>query len=691
MGSSFCVPAKRGISVSYYPDGNEETSQTLCQGWTRGVTSELLYGLLLILHLTCGVALALCAKRKRPTAGRASLFLLFRAPELFLSIGAVLFLFSYIYATNANMDYVQRFMASHGNLRLAPNSTQERLAACLRFIPLLALDAAWYLYFRLRRRPLARRALGGDRFTHTWALPLALLSGILYALAFPSFLRTAGVPALGWICLVPLLLCLADAPTGWGVLYGTLAGVLQTMISNYWLGTFNLLTLQFVSVITALEYMPFMAVSLLILRRSRGAGFMIFPAAWTVFDWLRSMGFLGYPWGMLGASQYSVIPIIQISSLTGVWGVTFLVVLCNSCAAWYLGRALKARSIGRRAAGASFIRWRVGPAVVLAAALAFTLGWAGWNVFSEAARSTAGARSVRLALIQQNDDPRKNDYRLVFDTLRGLTDRALALRPDLVVWSETAFVPNIRRWSHEDPAAYPLAALVRDFLAYQKATGKWLLTGNDDYSLEMRNGTEERQDFNGAVLFSPQGTRVETYHKIHLVPFTEYFPFKKQLPDIYQLLLSFDAYLWEPGYRRVVFRHPLFAFSTPICFEDVFPDDVRRFVRAGADVILNLSNDYWSLTEAEGMQHAANAVFRAVENGRPIARAAASGLTCMVDPHGRITARSPFYTESFLIVDVPLSSSRQTLYTRWGDWFPLALAGFLFLLSAWSLARPRRR
>ena len=642
--------------------------------------SELLYGAFLLLHFMCGFALAPRAGRQSLSPKRARTFMLFRAPELLLSIGAVLFLFSYIYATNANMDYVQRFMSSHGNLRLAPNSTQERLDACLRFVPLLAMDAAWYLYFRLRRRTLARHALGGDRYTHTWALPLAILSGILYAFAFPSFLDTAGVPALGWVCLVPLLLCLAEVPAGWGVMYGTLAGVLQTMISNYWLGTFNLLTLQFVSVITALEYAPFMAVSVLILRRSRGAGFIVFPAAWTVFDWLRSMGFLGYPWGMLGASQYSVIPIIQISSLTGVWGVTFLLVLCNSVIAWYGGRAPGALPLRRSAA----------PALACAAALAFTLGWAGWSALIEAGRTTAGARSVRLALIQQDDDPRKNDYRLVFDTLRSLTDRALAARPDLVVWSETAFVPNIRRWSHEDASVYPLAALVRDFLSYQKTTGKWLLTGNDDYSLVMQDGSEERRDYNGAVLFSPQGTRVETYHKIHLVPFTEYFPFKKQLPGIYRLLLSFDAYLWEPGDRRVVFRHPLFAFSTPICFEDVFPDDVRRFVREGAEVILNLSNDYWSLTEAEGMQHAANAVFRAVENGRPIARAAASGLTCMVDPRGRITARSPFYTEGFLIVDIPLSSSRQTLYTRWGDWFPVSLSGLIFLLAAWSFGWPRR-
>jgi apolipoprotein N-acyltransferase len=293
-------------------------------------------------------------------------------------------------------------------------------------------------------------------------------------------------------------------------------------------------------------------------------------------------------------------------------------------------------------------------------------------------------------LVQQNDDPRKNDYRLVFDTLRSLTDRALIASPDLVVWSETAFVPNIRRWSGEDPATYPLAALVRDFLTYQKGTGRWLLTGNDDYSLLMHDGREERLDYNGSVLFSPQGSRVETYHKIHLVPFTEYFPFKRQLPGIYGLLQSFDAYLWEPGDRRVVFRHPLFAFSTPICFEDVFPNDVRRFVREGSEVILNLSNDYWSLTEAEGMQHAANAVFRAVENGRPIARAAASGLTCLVDTHGRITARLPFYVEGCLVVDVPLPPARQTLYTRWGDWFPLLLAAILLFVASWGFLWPRR-
>jgi apolipoprotein N-acyltransferase len=486
------------------------------------------------------------------------------------------------------------------------------------------------------------------------------------------------MPALGWVCLVPLLVILADIPLGWGIFYGTLAGVVLTMISNYWLGTFNLLTLQFVTVVTALEYLPFMATALLVYKRSGSAGFLVFPAAWAAFDWLRSLGFLGYPWSMLGASQYSVLPVIQIASVTGVWGVTFLLTLFNSVAAWY---AVGVASKRRRGPAA---------AITVVACLAATLGWAGVRALAlprHAPSSTAS--SVRLALIQQNADPRKDDYRAVFDTLRRLTDRILAASPDLVVWSETAFVPNIRRWSSEDPAVYSYAALVREFLDYQKTAGRWLLTGNDDYSFVTRDGTEERVDYNGAVLFSPQGERVETYHKIHLVPFTEYFPYRAQLPGIYTLLQSFDAYLWEPGDRRVVFRHPKFAFSTPICFEDAFPDDVRRFVLAGADVILNMSNDYWSLTETEGMQHAANAVFRAVENGRPLVRASASGLTCVVDPGGRISVSGPFYEESALVADVSLTESRDTPYTRWGDWFPIALCALLVILLVRRVAWPR--
>ncbi|HVP18347.1 MAG TPA: apolipoprotein N-acyltransferase [Spirochaetia bacterium] len=649
-------------------------------------TGEYLYACLLLLHALAALSVAVRMRRGRgaPEAAFAS--------ELLFALSAVFFLFSYIYATNANMDYVQRFMATHGNLRLAPDSTKERFAACLRYLPLLAADAIAIWYFRLRRsfvsagaRPLST--------VEAWALPGAAVSGVLYALSFPSFLRAAGMPILSWVCLVPLLVVLNGVSLPRGVFYGTFTGIIMTMIASFWLGTFNLLTLQFVTVVTLLEYLPFMALAIAAQRWSRGAGFLVFPAAWTVFDWLRSQGFLGYPWGILGTSQYTNIPAIQIASLTGIWGVTFVVTLANSVIAWYISGRLGAVPRGKA------------PAILLAAVLAVVFGWGGLRIRMDASLRprTAGepGRSVRVALVQQDADPRKDNYRDVFDTLKRLTARALPGKPDLVAWSETAFVPNIRRWSKEDPAKYAntrsagtpyeLAALVRDFLAYQKSIGTWLLTGNDDYELVIRDGVQERLDYNGSVLFSPSGERVETYHKIHLVPFTEYFPFKEQLPWLYQFLLSFDAYLWEPGDRRVVFHHPMFSFSTPICFEDSFPGDVRLFVAAGAQVILNLSNDYWSQTDTEAMQHAANAVFRAVENRRPLARASASGLTCLVDTLGRITARGALYEPTMLVVDIPLPGKVYTPYTRWGDWFPGAAFILLAGCVVWGVIRGRRQ
>jgi apolipoprotein N-acyltransferase len=194
------------------------------------------------------------------------------------------------------------------------------------------------------------------------------------------------------------------------------------------------------------------------------------------------------------------------------------------------------------------------------------------------------------------------------------------------------------------------------------------------------------------VLFDSAGVRVQTYHKMHLVPFTEYFPFKKSLPGVYRWLLDFDVYLWEPGSERVIFRHPRFSFFTPICFEDSFPDDIRRFVQQGAEAIVNISNDYWSLTEVEAKQHAVNSSLRAVENARPLLRATASGLTGYFDVDGSLLAAVPYYQERFLVVDLDFRPAATTLYTRWGDWLPQAAAAVLALLALLSFfPRVRRR
>jgi apolipoprotein N-acyltransferase len=355
------------------------------------------------------------------------------------------------------------------------------------------------------------------------------------------------------------------------------------------------------------------------------------------------------------------------------------------------GMAGAIASLSRQAPAAELRRgvtWLLASAAVFFAVLVF-------GGISLAVRETLPARkSVRLALVQQNDDPRKHDYEDTFRTLVRLTDEAMIAQPDLVVWSETAFVPNIRRWSRMDPEEYPLAALVRKFQEYQRRLGVWLITGNDDYELRIdQNGRESRLDFNAAILFDDQGNRVQTYHKMHLVPFTEYFPWKEQLPGVYRWLEERDVYLWEPGTDRTVFHHPKLSFSTPICFEDSFPGDVRQFVAAGAEAIVNISNDFWSLTAVEGRQHAVNSAIRAVENRRPLVRATASGLTCYIDPEGRFRAALPYYEEGVLMVDVEFvqGDERLSFYTRYGDWLPLLLLAVLGILLIRSFVPGLRR
>ena len=671
---------------------------------------DLPYFLLLAVHLFWAIYLLL------PSKGQNSGVLIWfvRLPEVLLSLTLLLFLFSYIYALNANMDYVQRFMATGGELGLAQDTSLERRLTFIRYGPLLSAGIVVYLIQRMYHRAQLRKIWSNSASVPTWSaiiqmwsFPLILLSASLTALAFPSSVNLDGIALFAFVSLVPLFVVLRVVSYGWGLFYGVCFGVFANLIINYWLGPYSLVSLQVTIIVFFLFYLFFMIPAVWLYRRIRRYRFLVFPLAWVIFDYLRSMGFFGYPWGFLGTTQYGFLPLIQMASVTGVWGVSFVVVLINSALSeTMLGLALlRGPSDGSAGAG-SAARVMAGEGThanplrplyisvgVLLSVLLLGSIYLSLDVYENPLRPR---RSVRVALIQQNSDPRKHEYSSSFSTLRELTDAALKHRPDLVAWSETAFVPNIRRWSKEDPAVSRLARLVGEFTTYQKSTQSWLLTGNDDYDLVIdESGEETRFDYNAAVLFSPGGSREATYHKVHLVPFTEYFPYKSELPGIYDLLLKFDVTFWEPGAERSVFRHPLFNFCTPICFEDTFPMDIREFVLAGADVILNLSNDYWSLTEVEAKQHFIGSLFRAVENRRPLLRSTASGYTAYVDSAGRLVDGLPFYEEGYLVVDVNLESTGLSVYTRFGDWFPLAcvigLSTLLLICFMPRYRKPRHR
>ncbi len=503
-------------------------------------------------------------------------------------------------------------------------------------------------------------------------LGLLLVSSLLFALAFPSFLSDQGWFPLGFICLVPLFAVVRRASWPAVPFYGLFFGYASYALFNYWLGKFHPLTLVVVPPIYAAYFLVTLpALKLADTLFPRHAG-LLQSALWVCYEYfLKSNGFLAYSYGNLGYSQYDFLPLIQVADAVGVWGISLLVVYPSSL----LGRAFADGLPGLREG------WRR-YAVPAAGYAAVFLGVVVYGFLSPV--DTSGDRRWKVALVQQDIDPWKGGYtayRASLDVLERQSIRAMAEKPEIVIWSETSFVPAID-WHtryRPDTQTYGLVKELREFLAAQPVP---YVVGNDDGQLKRReDGKDVRVDYNAAILFD-RDRIVDTYRKLHLVPFTESFPFQKTLPAIYEWLVNADTHFWERGTAYTVFDAGGVRFSTPICFEDTFGYLCRGFVNHGADVLVNITNDAWSFSVPGAMQHMTMAVFRAVENRRSVVRSTNAGMTNIIDPNGRILSALPPFTEGFLSGTVPVHTGSTTLYTRWGDWFPFAL----LLLGAAGLA-----
>jgi apolipoprotein N-acyltransferase len=532
-------------------------------------------------------------------------------------------------------------------------------------------------------------------------LGLVLLASLLFAASFPNLLVENGVPLFAWIAYVPVLVLIHRVNPGAAVFWGALYGYAAYGLFNYWLGVFHPLA----GLIVGGIYLVYMAVLFFLLkladilfpRRAYLAQWLI----WIAYEYLRTLGFLGYSYGITGYSQWRITPLIQIAGIFGVWGVSALAVFPSM----WIAAALRDWRPADGPRGMlrvipAFFRTEKIAALAWAAALAAALIY-GFTLSGD----YSPYPSARIALIQHNTDPWKpskaptawqalEEYRTDLRILKRLSSEALAAdpKPDMVVWSETAFVPRIywHETYRDDPASW---ALVRELLDYLAAQDTPFVIGNDDARKDPAKNPnpydDYRIDYNAAMLFE-KGAISGVYRKLHLVPFTEHFPYRKSLPWIYRALEKADTHFWEKGRETTVFSGPGFTFSTPICFEDTFGYLSREFARKGAEVIVNLSNDAWSRSLPAQNQHLSMAVFRAVENRRSMVRSTASGQTCAVDPSGRIIAMAPPFSEAWITVSIPLVKG-ETLYTRYGDFLAkgfAAAAFFLLLLGgAWYILK----
>jgi apolipoprotein N-acyltransferase len=503
---------------------------------------------------------------------------------------------------------------------------------------------------------------------NTIAFAYVVIAIALFGLSQPSVVSARGIPFLAYFAYVPIFLIVRklDWKTVW--FYGLVYGVGSYCFFTYWLATFHPLGIFVISFMYGLYLMlvfPLLKLAVVLFPKK---GWLVQWLVWMAYEYVKTLGFVGFHYGVTAYSHWRWTHLIQIVDIVGVWGLSALIVFVSALLSAVISdRSVKAHRVG---------------AFVWLLCFAFTV------VYGFAAKvDYSGEKTVTVALMQQNSDPWVGgvaSYRRDLETLKRLSDEALAASPEieLVVWPETAFVPRIQ-WHYERRQERDKFELVDSLLTYLDAARVPFIIGNDHaeegYTTD---GTRDAVDYNAVLFFTPGGNVIppqpEIYKKMHLVPFTEYFPYNKQFPALYQMLLNGDTHMWEPGTESVVFSRGDLKFGTPICFEDTFGYIGRRFVNHGANALVNLSNDAWSKSLACQYQHLSMAVFRTVENRIPAVRATASGQTAIIDPNGKVIAMAKPFTETYLIGKIPvLDRPQKTLYTRWGDF-----VGVLFVIFA---------
>ncbi|MBW1754161.1 MAG: apolipoprotein N-acyltransferase, partial [Deltaproteobacteria bacterium] len=440
---------------------------------------------------------------------------------------------------------------------------------------------------------------------------LAVLSGTLLTLSFPK----AGLFWLAWFALVPLLVALKGLSLKDGFILGFCAGLVHYLTLVYWLAnTMNtyghlpmylcLPALLLLSAILAL----YVAVFSMFVSRLCPTPFICFattPFVWVALEYMRTLLFTGFPWELLGYSQFKVLPLIQIADMFGVYGVSFCVALGN--AAFFMvflaltKKDWQTKMVTRRLAAGSLMTF----------ILIFGLVWfyGTWRIQAVDAVSS-NAPVARIAIIQGNiDQTIKWDPAFQKASILkyiNLSIQSKANRPDLVVWPETAtpfyFLNNIK-----------LSQLV---IKGVQDTGADLLFGSPSF----RSGKNRVEYYNSAYLIGPEPKVFGRYDKAHLVPFGEYIPLHKWLPFLNKMVEGVGDF--RPGEQGQTIEWKGYNIGIQICYEIIFPKLSRLMAQNNAALLVNITNDAWYGRSSAPYQHFSMAIFRAVENRRALIRAA---------------------------------------------------------------------
>ncbi len=560
----------------------------------------------------------------------------------------------------------------------------------------------------------------------------SVFSGLLLSAAIPNEIYLFGCPVFTLFAFIPLYLVLnriKDFKTAF------LAFFLQTLtthlVSSFWLAFFKdfaIFTLGASALGTACiggvfglyAFLPYYSSTsqnklnenrlVLPLMQSPAFRVLYFTVIYTLYEWAKSSGFLGYPWGTVSSAMYHWPVLMQSASITGTYGITFIIVLFNALAAefmmlYYGNSRLQQTKLAQTVQTAKLF------SIILISMLIYGI--------IQYDKTYKPVKKLNIITVQQNSDPWKQetDDEAILTSERLTKQKIEELEmqnrtANLVVWSEGCLLrafPGATKYYDWFPLEKPLTQFIRE------TNVPFIFGGSVIRELPYPKGKSRKQDlqyFNSSILYDSTGNYRGYYAKNHLVPFAEALPFM-EIPlvrDFMNKIVGISAG-WTPGDQYVFFDVPCYITSeyklpavkyidlskthiqqeldeskpytvriaTPICFDDAFTDIMRPLFLNGCELFVNITDDSWSKTKSSEIQHFVIASYRAIEYRTTLVRSTNAGYSVVVDPSGKVIADLPLFEDAALSTEIPVFTHKMTTYARFGNWLPyLCLIIFAF-------------
>jgi apolipoprotein N-acyltransferase len=499
-------------------------------------------------------------------------------------------------------------------------------------------------------------------------LALSMLSAAILTLPFLN----GHLGIVAWFGFLPLFYALEKRTKSGAFLLSFLSGFVFWLVTIYWLVHVTLIGMVILSLYLAIYFGIFGFIFSAYQLRARSYELLFFiPAIWVILEYIRGYLLTGFPWALLGYSQYLYLPFIQIADITGAWGVSFLVMTVNVAVYIIIRQKQQVKSIP--------FFYQISAVLVLLVSL-------GYGLYKLQITHDRQRRTLKISVIQGNIpqelkwDIRARDF--IINKFFYLSEQAIKDRPDLIIWPESA-LPCILE---EEPSYFEK---IRSFTDKTKIP---LLLG----------AVTKREDsyYNNALFVSGEGQMLDRYAKLHLVPFGEYIPLRKTLRFLETIVPIGD---FTAGKKYTVFQMPRLSglpagksqdsFAVLICFEDLFPELSRQFVIEKADFLVNITNDAWFGKTTSPYQHLQASVFRAVENRVFLARCANTGVSGFIAPSGKIIslvhdeAGREIFIDGYRTAEFSITKQGLTFYTRYGDFFVVCC----FLWGLYGIISPFKK